>query len=539
MKRFSIIFCIALMALASCDFSGNKKPTPSHFPFKEGKNDRWGLITANGKILIEDEFENAPYNAINGIFFVEDNKGDIEMYSIKNPRKPIGDSYVSIAPFYHELTPCAKSGEGIKYINKEGQVKFILREEYLYASAFVNGYSIITKFDESSGKNVNDAFSTDGSYLALKRYSICTALGKKLFLAKDEDEDYYIIDQNGSIKNRLIEFPDYSTSLLPDEYSLLLSPNNKYYVYQNEEGSGIRSINGEIIIKAKDDRVCFFLENNKVAFYNYSMEDGIRLGVMDLKGNILLKAKYSDLILVGKNHYIVEKDDKYGVINEDEAHVIPFNYATMGTLAGKAITAMVNEDDSKTLLLSKTGKVLGYYSYIISNPKNSFAANNYLDVTELISSVMRSSEGNSINDFYGYKGLSPKYCTSRLGRYYNTLSDIGYDNSCLPSEYLKSTAFGSAYYSLGFNEVLSYNSYYDSYSFNDYSTCNKLTVTFYLSSNVCNRKDFIKSQLQKAMADNGFLKDNDYYDDLHYYNSSIYVYIEVYEGQIVLTATPK
>ena len=155
-----LLFCATCLLMASCSLFESNKPDISHYPFKENKKDNWGLIDANGKVLIEDEFENEPTNPVNGIFFVENNKGSVEMYSIDNPTMPIGDRYKEILPFFEEVTPSVKKDEGIKYIDKTGNVKFEIPIEYHTAYSFLNGYSVIVRKDKDTKADDNDSWYT-------------------------------------------------------------------------------------------------------------------------------------------------------------------------------------------------------------------------------------------------------------------------------------------------------------------------------------------------------------------------------------------
>lgn len=122
MKKSSILFCLVCLLFVSCSNFSNNKSVETHFPFKENPRDKWGLVDANGKILVANEFKNQPSTVINGMFFVQQDKG-YEMYSVKNPLLPIGETYKNIAPFTEDITPAVKEGEGIKYIDKKGHVK--------------------------------------------------------------------------------------------------------------------------------------------------------------------------------------------------------------------------------------------------------------------------------------------------------------------------------------------------------------------------------------------------------------------------------
>ena len=125
MKKGYILLCLVCLLFVSCSNVSNNKSVETHFPFKENHRDKWGLVDANGNILVADEFKSQPSTVINGMFFVQQDDG-YELYSIKNPLLPVGEIYKNIAPFTGDITPAVKEGEGIKYIDKKGHIKFKL-----------------------------------------------------------------------------------------------------------------------------------------------------------------------------------------------------------------------------------------------------------------------------------------------------------------------------------------------------------------------------------------------------------------------------
>lgn len=544
-----ILFCAACLFLASCSWFKSEKSPISHFPFKNSEKDNWGLIDVKGKVLVENEFQNQPTNIVNGIFFVENKKGNYEMYSVDNPRTPIGDSYKSITPFFEEVTPCAMENEGIKYIDKKGNVVFELSREYAYAYPFLNGYSIILRKDKTTDEYVRDAVSTDGQIFKFKKYSLYSVIDKETFLARDDNGNYFLIDHNGDIKNRLKDFYDYLYN--PDYYTKnVFSPDMQHYVYYDNEleSAGIKNINGDITIKAKENRFCNFLENGQVLFYIINDDDSedwyFKIGLMDINGNTLIKAQYSDFVPMGEDLYIVAKDHKYGLIDGKGETLIPFEYVYMEPLSEKILLAKTKED-SDILLLDKEGKVQGEYAEFVKANYPQYVESDYLDVYDMLNSLMNplKDDEQTINNFFGYMGLTPDICVNKMDVVYSK-EDIDDSNQWLPEKEMTSTDYGTIYYSLGFDQVVETNTEYDyngnsnTYYCYSTSTCNSIKLNLFLNYKNKNHKSFIEKQLPKAMEKCGFSKDSDYSDNLHYTNYYVNVYVEVTDEEINLFTTP-
>lgn len=370
MKKTTLFVCLAslLLAFSSC---GKKEIEATHFPFKDSKNDNWGLVDGKGKVIVQDEFEHEPTPVINGMFFVRTKNWEYEMYSINDPKKPIGDTYYEIAPFTEDVTPSSKKGEGIKYIDKKGNVKFDIPKKYVAATPFKNGYSILYEEKGSS------AVSTKGDIVSFSKYAILEILAKDKFLVVDkgdvEEQFYgsitkaYIVDHKGDVKATLKDFliEDMDGRYLEEFFS----PDLKYYIYceRNDYGlcSGVRSIDGETVIKAKEGTIHIFDDNGNVLCMN---DD--ECGVKDIKGNVLIKNHYIDLKGIGNGLYIAMKKKKdsyrYGLINEKDEEIIPFDYEYMAKVTSNTVVVRKDFEKSRYILLDTKGRELGDYADFLS-----------------------------------------------------------------------------------------------------------------------------------------------------------------------------
>ncbi|MCH5327477.1 MAG: WG repeat-containing protein, partial [Coprobacter sp.] len=94
-----ILFALLIIGLGGCN-SHNSKNQVEYIPVQENKGDKWGMIGPDGKMLFENEFENAPSVVVNGVFFVEENKG-ISLYKADKKPQLIPGCEDLIATGYH------------------------------------------------------------------------------------------------------------------------------------------------------------------------------------------------------------------------------------------------------------------------------------------------------------------------------------------------------------------------------------------------------------------------------------------------------
>ena len=511
MKKTKIkwIFPLSIcLLLASCSNSGENKLGPSHFPFKESKKDAWGLVDIKGKALVENEFKDEPSPAIDGMFFAKTKKG-LEVYSISNPIKSLGETYKDIAYYSEGLAPCVKESEGIKYIDKEGNVKFELPLEYLYADKFVNGYSLIGRKD-----GVWDAISTNGQITKFADYSIeCVLPNGKFFVSgiegkfTDEDryyKEYFILDAKGNVIVQLkgMELDDFLSLTTKD----LLSPDLKHYVFYDDEGLyGIRNIQGETVVKAKYSRLQF-LQDGNVVYY-----DDKDCGLMDVKGNIIMKPKYSWIQFFSNGKYIVSKDGEMALLNSEEERLIGYEHNVLYGLSNKVLLAYDYGHNSE--IITADGKSIASFSeFTPYNYDYERVKSDYFDVLDCIKSMLYPKNGEidrTIDDLYGLSGLGASDCTMVLGM---SLSKDDIDNDVwIPYKDLGNSNYGSISYSLGFSAGV-VETYYDEddywelrphYSYANHA-CDYIRIKLQMNSETTSHANQIEQQIGDVLSGLGY-----------------------------------
>jgi len=520
MKKCNITLLGICLMLTACNMGGGGKQTGStHYPFKESKKDRWGLVDANGKVLVENEFKEEPSPVINGMFFAKRN-GEFELYSVDNPTKTVGETYKAIAYFADGLAPCVKANEGIKYIDKNGDVKFELPLEYIYAKKFDNGYSLIGRkagehsAEEDYGEDSSwlewDAVNTKGEITRIENASIESVFSNGYFLVSEKksgyEKEYFILNLNGSDKTQL---KDYSPNYLYDVFDDFISPDLKYYVFYDDEERkyGVRSMAGETIIKPKHEEL-HFLKNGKMKFRDnddYNEE----WGVMDIKGNVLMKPRYSVILLHDNDKYLVGKDDKMALVNSKEDRLMGYEHEVLYGLTDKVFIAY--DEGHKYEIITLDGKSIASFSeFTLVNNNYNTVKSDYFDAEACIKSLFNLS-GSPLETLYGFYGMTPGDCANKMGINLSK-DDIEGDNNWFPYQFLELTEYGRISYSLGFEKVV--ETYYDDddywelrphYTYSN-SLCDAIRAKLQLNYDAQSHTEQISKQLEEVILGLGYSK---------------------------------
>lgn len=506
MKKCIIVLLGICLMFTACNNGGGKQTGPSHYPFKESKKDRWGLVDANGKALVSNEFKNQPTVVINDVFFVEQDNG-FEMYSAKNPLLPVGDVYKSIAPFTDRITPCVKEGEGIKFIDKEGKIKYELPLDFTYATNFINGYSLVTKKDE--GGVLRGTFSLSGETLFFPEFIILKVLSDGTLLANktdSNDDGMYLIDNQGKIKTDL------------QSEKVVLSNDEKYYLYYEDGNYGLRTIEGQNVIRAKYPILAFTDDGNLIF-----ADDDEKCGIMNLKGDVLVKPRYSMIVGCKDGVFIASKDgESFGLLNMKEERIIDFEYSGLFFIPNSKNLYAIKERDNYVYIIDRKnneiadfsqleiGEHLWYYSLLNEQSEYSSVKSDYFDVTDCIKSLFFPS-GKTIDDLYGFAGMAPGDCANRMGVSLSK-DDINDNNNWFPYQFLEQNEYGNISYSLGFSKVV--ETYYDDddywqirprYGYSN-EPCGGIRAMLKLNYDARNHIGQIKKQLEEVILGLGYTK---------------------------------
>lgn len=530
MKYLTKVIFVLMVAflLSNCQKSDNGEL--QYYSFKVSKSDKWGIIDGNGKVIVEDEFKNQPMIVSDGIFYVPNDDGFFQMYSVKEPAKEICSKFKHIAPFEGgaTLTPCVKKGEGIVYIDKEGSEIISLSHNCIDARPFYHGWSIVAKDYDSVTKNI--AVDVEGNFFEPSEYELKSVVGKDMFLVL-KDDNYYIINPK---EEELYNLKANVTSV---------SEDMKYYIFSDDNLYGLKSINGEVIVRAKYKDMSF-IDDTKGRGLVFENDDNL-YGVMDVNGEIILKDKYNKINDAKGDLFVVKRDksEGYGLINKDGDKLLKFEYERLSFISGTNYLLAQKEGDKSIYIIDRNGNPISKNAefYALNYTSDDYYSNyiiksDIFDVNGFVQSILEPSDGYSYVDLFGQVGkLTEEVCKDKgynIG-YSDIVNDYVNDKQFLPTRYIYTWKFGGLNYQYGFDKVA--ESYWDDYYYetryryaNCKCNCLKLSTT-YLNQDVREHLDVIEEQFGDGLSALGFSNNGDYW-----MKDNLYLKYEIEESKIVV-----
>lgn len=360
MKNLQLCFIAAFLSIifAACS-SGDGKV--EYIPFKETADGRWGMISMDGKVLFNEEFKNRPTVVRDGRFFVQKESGFWEMYDATEKPKKIGCDYAHVSGFHNGRAIVAEKGKPVSIIDTDGKVVKLLDKingkTVFGVRAFSGKYAVFETTDSLYG-----AIDRDGNCVVEPKYCSLNDCGDDKFIGVNkkyatalENGDkknvkYSVISTDGKVlfdfladkyKNTQYQFADGKLAvsvekdgkevwgIIDDSGKELVRPTEKtkkigtisddYFTYSNGEGWGLMNIKGEILIRAKYDYLWYDCDDILLAVTKKG--DSVSCKFVDKDDNQIGEDKYTQAVLfsyLDSEHTLVKLDDKiYSIIGKD------------------------------------------------------------------------------------------------------------------------------------------------------------------------------------------------------------------------------
>ena len=334
----------AVLALNACS---DRDRTASYVAFVENEGEDWGLMTPDGEVLFSDEFEYPPTPVFCDRFFVQNDAGNVTMYSAEKSPKKISGPYSCATDFHDGVAIVTTLGNDLELIDKDGNT--------IKKLTTIDGKEIHTIMRFSNGlatfSNVDDiylgAIDTKGNvvikpeYLVL--YTECkdhiVAIDKKYhgdFLAGDYSSlKITILSSDGKevceipMRNKMI------TGVTPDGYITYKNMKTNYSGITDMEGNDI--LNPEKYHYPYISPLCWNTEHSIPGLFNVFGSNN-KAGVIDKDGKIILRTKYdflkpagNDILLAGDGDHLefidLEGNRLYSddISDFDDFRILEFN----------------------------------------------------------------------------------------------------------------------------------------------------------------------------------------------------------------------
>lgn len=295
MKNINKLSCLLLTLVALLSSCGQKSADLEYIPFRSSSDGRWGMISTDGKVLFDAEFNEMPQAAYCGRFFIKNNDGKYELYTADaKPQQVGGKTWADVSDFSDGLALAAEEGKPVAIINREGEqvadLSKIDGKTILAAKGLYEGYAIVETEDGTKGI-VDDGGKTiiaPGKYKELEYIGEgkCLALDKKFENAEKDQMVLQIISLKGKTLGEL------NTSKINLEGARssesLQFVNGLLGAYDADGRGGLINEKGEWVLQPSE-KIKHIIAVKGDNFI-YSGEDG--MGVMDKNGEILIRGKY-------------------------------------------------------------------------------------------------------------------------------------------------------------------------------------------------------------------------------------------------------
>lgn len=392
---------LTAMMLASC--SKTENGSVEFIPYQETADGQWGMISLDGEVLFSDEFKNKPTVVRDGRFFVRTKEGIWEMYDATEKPKKIGADYAHTSGFRNGVALVAEKNKPVSIIDTDGKtVKLLDKIEGKMIDgvrAFEGGYAVFMTADslygviDQSGKCVvkPEYYSLnnygDGKFIGVNvKYKDSVKKGKK------DKTKISVIGTNGKV---MFEFSGEKYENIQNQFSDgLLGVSVKK---DAKETWGIINDKGEAVVKPSTKiKNIGTIHGETFTYYN-----GEGWGLMDIKGETLIRAKYEFLYYDQDNVLVaVVKDGdtyQYKYIDEKDNQISDDTYveATLFSMFDGE-HALVKPNDKIYSIIDKKCKQLEGLPDITevgTYEGESYIESDYVDLGKMLATYKITADG--------------------------------------------------------------------------------------------------------------------------------------------------
>lgn len=320
MKKTIWLLLTFVLLITSC----GKEQTSNNItgiPYKETTRGMWSMISPDGEVIFTEEFDNEPSMAKEGIFKVRNGKGLYEYYTAEKKPQKIGAEYKDCTLFTDGKALATEPNKPVAIINTKGEVVKTLDKidgkVVESVQPFSEGYAVYKSDDcygviDDEGKSVIPANycqilpCSDGKFIAVDKkykesdradtkFAVLNTSGKLLFEMSGSQYAQFGKFQNGYLPVCVVKDGESMWGIINDKQEEVVKPSAKY--------SLIDEIRGDKFI--------------------YKSDAGL-YGVMDMKGNTVIRAKYSELAFDCNDLLValsISDEGPYKFIDENDEQV--------------------------------------------------------------------------------------------------------------------------------------------------------------------------------------------------------------------------
>lgn len=325
MKKINLILAAAMAvgasALTGCSSSSKPFDNVDYIAVQENENGKWSFLSPDGTIELSEEFKNEPSMVIEGAFSVKENEG-YSVYEFGEKVKVLGDleKLKSVGHFNDGLMPVTRDKARITIVDKKGKDKFVLepvkgKEIVSCGEAFSEGMLAIYDQDGKAGF-VDDEGKVvvEPKYEGVGDYSDGLAIAVKQG-KEGEEKEIVILNKKGDVEFKIRKDQTPIWTVFESGYLAAIDANEHVVLY-DKKGETTKLNSKAVSATATDGKNVVFKDS-----------EGL-YGVMDIEGEIVIRAKYDNIQIMNNGDFLCNLDDKAVVINdkgEDKVTISDYN----------------------------------------------------------------------------------------------------------------------------------------------------------------------------------------------------------------------
>ena len=321
-----------ITSCASENETDDEKTMVEYFAFQAEKDGKFGLIGVDGQVLIAPKWEEAPKNGAQGRFFAKDDSLFCLYTTEKNPQRIGNDQYKDAGVFCNGLCPVVKPGMWPQYIDRDGNVVIDCRE-----------------YD---GVNVKRAYSFNEGLaevdLANGKVGFINTKGELVIPAKYGDANRF---SNGYC---VVRYDKFSLETISDEYT--------WYVI-DKEGNELYAAKSESM-----SYVGYYQENGLMMAFQGKGDDSKSV-IVNTKGEKVLTPDCDKAEELIGDLFVFERNGMYGIMNVKGEVVVPAKYESLKLAGDRIIETKIGDDDMenyKSIVMNFKGEVYNTLDSVFS-----------------------------------------------------------------------------------------------------------------------------------------------------------------------------
>lgn len=380
------VLCVLAGAFAGCS-SGEK--AYDYIPVQESEDGHWSFCGPDGKILFSEEFKECPSPVVGGYFTVkEGNEGTYTIYKVgeKPEAVPGADGIKSIGVFKDEMIiPAVFPKERICLLNTSGEKVAVLdpinKKEITKCAPYITEGLLGVETEDNKCGFVN----TKGEVVIKPEYDNVFPFVDGIALVSKEDK-YLVIDKTG------------------EEVFCLRKGHEPLSYFFNE---------GRLPVKDSDGRILFYdtkgetykcpskVEN--VRKWNadaYVFKNGSEWGVMNFEGEVIVRAKYNNVIIAEGIGYIAFADDRVVVLDVKGEEVTRFD-DVLGCEYVKGFGFVVKESRHSVYLADDKGEPVkgAEFADVNTSINNNPIVSDFFNRDAIIDGIVSLIKDNGVGDY--------------------------------------------------------------------------------------------------------------------------------------------